>query len=108
MAKEMAACGSRKLWHRGRGIFGKRSFHAVASSELKTGVRGSCGTFRRAYKLTQDDDGPDMYAKALEGDLEKYKEIAASEVLRIFIRITAIYPMTGLLPPVDLTETKKN
>ena len=33
----------------------------------------------RAYKLTQDDDGPDMYAKALEGDLEKYKEIAASE-----------------------------
>ena len=33
----------------------------------------------RAYKLTQDDDGPDMYAKALEGDLKKYKEIAASE-----------------------------
>ena len=33
----------------------------------------------RAYKLTQDDDGPDMYTKALEGDLKKYKEIAASE-----------------------------
>lgn len=62
----------------------------------------------RAYKLTQDDDGPDMYAKALEGDLENIRRSLRVKVLRIFIRITAIYPMTGLLPPVDLTETKKN
>lgn len=62
----------------------------------------------RAYKLTQDDDGPDMYAKALEGDLKNIRRSLRVKVLRIFIRITAIYPMTGLLPPVDLTETKKN
>ena len=38
----------------------------------------------RAYKLTQEDDGPDMYAKALESDLKKYKEIAASESFASF------------------------
>ena len=48
-------------------------------SELKTGVRGSCVTFRAGIQTDADDDGPDMYAKALEGDLKKYKEIAASE-----------------------------
>lgn len=83
MAKEMAACGSRKLWHRGRGIFGKRSFHAVASSELKRVSEDLVVLSGRAYKLTQDDDGPDMYAKALEGDLENIRRSLRVKVLRI-------------------------
>ena len=60
------------------------SFMQSFFQNLKLVTNDLVALAKRGYELTQDDDGPDMYAKALESDLKKYQEIAESESFAAF------------------------
>ena len=62
---------------------------APLTENIRFVLKDCVGILEQALALTQEDDGPDMYEKAIQSDLEKYKKLTE---LKAFTELAEALP----------------